>query len=172
MAAKHRIRIFAYGSNLCLQRMQERVPQAMPVAAGSVDQRRFEFHKLGIDGSAKADAFRTGQDHDTVWGAVYELDPAGKNQLDRHESLGTGYDLEAVNVATADGRSLRAYLYAARPEAIRKGLLPFRWYRDLVIRGAEQHSLPPVYIARLAAQECLPDPDRERARHFQRLAKK
>jgi len=48
--------VFAYGSNMCTQRMRSRVPSAEAVTIGYVGQRQLVFHKRSSDGSAKADA--------------------------------------------------------------------------------------------------------------------
>ena len=67
------VHVFAYGSNMCTQRMRSRVPSAKPVTIGYVCERRFVLHKRSDDGSAKADAAFTAVSTDRVWGVVYRL---------------------------------------------------------------------------------------------------
>ena len=54
---------------------------------------RLEFHKVGRDGSAKCDAFETGNPDDSVIGVVFDIHTAEKNYLDQAEGLGVGYDI-------------------------------------------------------------------------------
>lgn len=82
MATEPTVLVFAYGSNLCTQRMRSRVSTAMPVTIDYVRQRRFLLHKRSIDGSAKADAASTASPDDLVWGVVYQLHRFQKPLLD------------------------------------------------------------------------------------------
>ena len=101
MSAEKTTHIFAYGSNLHLQRMRARVPSAQPMEIGYVRQRRLMFHKRSVDGSAKADAAWSPRADDRVWGVIYRLPADEKPALDRCEYLGVGYDLEPVEVVAA-----------------------------------------------------------------------
>lgn len=153
---------FAYGSNLHLRRMQMRVPSARPVARGVVTRRELRFHKRGVDGSAKADAFRTETAGDRVWGVVYEISRREKRRLDDCESLGVGYDESDVQVIV-DNQVLSATLYEARPQAIAADLRAFRWYLDYVIAGARAHGCPEWHLQQLERISSCADPDRRRA---------
>ncbi len=117
------------------------------------------WHKRGQDGSGKCDVIATGCTGDRVHGVVYEIALAEKPALDAAEGLGKGYDQKQVLVEQA-GRMLFVQLYVAT--SIDAGLLPFSWYRALVIAGAKDNGLPSEYLARLMAVPALPDPDRNR----------
>lgn len=155
------IPVFAYGSNLCRERLRARVPSARRWAIGCVLGRTLAFHKRGRDGSAKADAAFTGNANDSVWGVVYEVAASEKPLLDRCESLGVGYDDVEVPVATEAG-TCYARMYVARPEAIVTSLRPFFWYRDFVVHGAVEHGLPSRYLRELRRVTADTDPDRSR----------
>ena len=87
------MKYFAYGSNLLLTKMREVVPSAAPISLAWLPRYRLKFHKKSIiDGSAKCDAFRTGDERDVVHGVVYEIDEKEKRDLDWKEGLGDGYD--------------------------------------------------------------------------------
>jgi len=150
--------VFAYGSNMCTQRIRARVPSATPVVNGYVGEHAFAYHKRGEDGSAKADAAFTGCPADRVWGVVYRMHQGDKTILDDHEFLGVGYDEHEVDVVV-EKRTIRAWVYVARCEAIDPSLLPFSWYHDFVIQGAKQHHLPNIYIEQLRSFESVVDPD-------------
>ena len=127
------------------------------------------YHKRSIDGSAKADAFHTGDHSDRVWGVVLEISRNEKPWLDRHEFLGVGYDEETVDVRLEDRSTLSARIYVARRDAIDPTLQPYSWYHDFVIRGAQQHGLPHEYVSFLREFNPIRDPDIDRHRENQRL---
>jgi gamma-glutamylcyclotransferase len=83
---------FAYGSNMCAGRLRGRVHSAVPVRVARLLNHSLRFHKRSDkDSSGKADAYFTGEPEDVVWGVVFDIDPAEKPDLDRHEGLGHGY---------------------------------------------------------------------------------
>jgi hypothetical protein len=156
--------VFAYGSNLCLPRIRERVASAVPLDIGFVSNRKLVFHKKSADGSAKADARDSCNHDDRVWGVVYRLTPADKLLLDEHEFLGVGYDELLVEVEMHH-RTLEAWMYVARESAICNNLKPYCWYREYVRLGAIQHGLPEGYVESIADVEPMIDPDDQRRTH-------
>ncbi len=160
--------VFAYGSNMCTQRIRSRVPSATPVANGYLGEHAFVFHKRSIDGSAKADAAFTGCPTDRVWGVVYRLHQEDKPILDGYEFLGVGYDEQQVDVVV-ESRTIRAWIYVARQEVTDPSMLPYSWYHDFVIRGAQQHRLPQKYIDYLRSCKSVIDPDPARHERNRRL---
>jgi len=159
-----KVRVFAYGSNLCLERIAARIEHVRPIATGTVRGYQLRFNKKSRDGSAKANAHATGVDTDVVWGAVYEMEPADKRRLDVFEGLGTHYFESQVEVATTDGSSLSAWMYHASPAFIDEGIAPYDWYHRFCVEGARYHGFPDDYVARIAASASDPDPDRARYR--------
>jgi hypothetical protein len=154
------IQIFAYGSNMCTERLCARVASAAPLAIGYVTHRRLEFHKRGSDGSAKADAVYTGSKSDCVWGVVFSLRRDEKSVLDECK---IGYREEEVAVIGKNG-VLRASVYVARTEMIDASLVPFCWYHRFVVHGAKQHRLPIDYVEYLQGVKTVADDDGERIR--------
>lgn len=162
--------IFAYGSNMLSRRLLERAASAAAAGIGFVEGYDLRWHKAGLDGSGKADLFRTDGASARVWGVVYTIDPADRPAIDRAESLGTGYEHYDVRVRTTTGDPVAALAYVAMADAIDDELLPFCWYRDLVLGGAREHGLPEDYVQALRVQACTPDPDAaRRARHIRLL---
>ncbi|TBW49103.1 gamma-glutamylcyclotransferase [Marinobacter halodurans] len=157
---------FAYGSNMSRARLLERIPAARFVSVASMDGYRLCFHKRSRqDGSAKCDAFWTGDSADRLHGVVYEIPDRDKRRLDRIEGVGIGYrDAEATAMAP-DGTRLDVRFYVATD--IDDSLRPFDWYRHHVLMGAQEHELPADYIARIAAVEVEQDRnERRRAREL------
>ena len=97
---------FAYGSNMSTPRLLNRVVSARAVAVACLPAHALRFHKRGRDGSAKCDAFYTGQDHDELHGVVYRIAAAEKPCLDECEGLGNGYDVKTVTVRGKNGTKL------------------------------------------------------------------
>lgn len=161
MNSNSHIHIFAYGSNMCTERLRARVPSAEPVTTGYVLQRRFAFHKRSEDGSAKADATFTGSTSDCVWGVVFRLNVDEKPALDEHEFLGIGYDEELVEVVHETG-VIELRMYVAREAAIDTSLLPYSWYHEFILHGARQHHLPDDYVEFLLRFESVADCDAAR----------
>ena len=144
--------VFAYGSNLCRERLIARVGPIETVAVARLDAHRLCFHKRGRDGSGKADAFFTGDPADRIWGVVYGMTESAKRELDRIEGVGCGYVVAPVDLTTVGGQRLRAWLYLAEPAWIDASLRPAAWYRALIVTGARQHGLPAAYVAELEAR--------------------
>jgi len=143
---------------MCTARMRARIASAEPQTSGYVLGRRFAFHKRSDDGSAKADAVMTECFEDRVWGVLFRIDHEEQLLLDRHEFLGIGYDRHTVEVIHPRG-TVQATIYTARREAIDASLLPYAWYRDFVVHGAQEHRLPNAYVEYLQSFDALPDPD-------------
>jgi hypothetical protein len=162
MPLENMVRVFAYGSNLCIERLQARTPSARVVAVGTLSGHALRWHKRARDGSGKCNAFATGCDEDLVWGVVYELTPDEKIVLDAFEGLGEDYFEKSVTIVTRDGDVFEAIAYVANPVLLDESVKPFRWYKGFVVTGAEQHGFPEQYREALEAMQEHDDFDRER----------
>ncbi len=154
--------VFAYGSNLCLERLRARTPSARVVATGFLRGHALRWHKRSRDGSGKCDAFVSGDATDLVWGAVYELSAADKPVLDHFEGVGDDYFEREVVIETSGARIAGAVAYLANPRWIDAEARPYSWYKEFVVRGAAQHRLPRDYRSVLEAVDVIEDPDRSR----------
>jgi hypothetical protein len=156
------IAVFAYGSNLCVERMAARVDKVRTISVGQVRGYVLRFNKKSRDGSAKANAHRTDHERDCVWGAVYALSVDDKRKLDGFEGLGRDYFESEVDVRTIDGRVIRAWLYWANPAYTHEGIAPYAWYKRFCFEGARHHGFPDAYIEAIARVESIADPDSAR----------
>ncbi|MBW4936198.1 gamma-glutamylcyclotransferase family protein [Marinobacter sp. F4206] len=155
------MKYFAYGSNMSLPRLKERVPSAERVGRFVLVEHSLRFHKWSRkDGSAKCDALFTGNSDDYVIGALFEISAFEKGPLDRAEGLGFGYEEKRVRVTDVQGNCLQAFTYCATDTD--PSLLPYSWYLHHVIRGAEETGVPADYLDAVSATESQEDPDRER----------
>ena len=154
---------FAYGSNLCTNRLRRRnVSSAVFVAIGSLPEYILRFHKRSNDGSGKCNAFYTGKEADKVIGVIYEIDPVEKKWLDDAEGLDRGYQEDVVDIRTQEA-ALRCFTYIAEGSYIDDSLKPYDWYHDIVVAGAREQNLPKSYIqATILSVESVPDADVQR----------
>ena len=158
---------FAYGSNLLRARLCERVPSALVRAVGYLPGYTVRFNKLSEDGSGKCNLVRSSE-NDRVYGVVYDFLDEEKLSLDKHEGLGKGYHTEEIKLITDQGE-IGAYTYVADDSAIDDSIRPYSWYKELVVEGARQHSLPEGYVAQLEGVDADTDGDAERERMNRRL---
>tara|TARA_R110000737_G_scaffold319206_4_gene330361 strand:- start:130 stop:621 length:492 start_codon:yes stop_codon:yes gene_type:complete len=154
------MKYFAYGSNMSLLRLQERVPSAKKLAVVTLKSHQLRFNMRGDDGSGKCDAFQTNNSQDIVVGVLFEINKNEKGTLDRAESLGHGYDEKLVTVENDSGEVFEALIYCALK--IDSSLKPYSWYLNHVIIGAKVTALPIDYLAIIEAVECIDDPDKSR----------
>lgn len=165
-ALVHHMLYFAYGSNMLQTRIEERLGACRRVVAGWLGGHTLRFHKSGGDGSGKCDCFATRAEHDVLHGVVYELSSGQAERLDAIE--GSGYTRWAKEIRHGTG-CLEVFAYFARPQHIDTDLLPFCWYKGLVLAGAVRAGLPEDYVGEIRAVTVLQDPDHSRRTHNESL---
>ena len=149
---------FAYGSNMSLSRLRERVPSAEALGCFALSYHDLRFHKASKDGSGKCDAFFTSDLENVIYGVLFKIDPSEKPDLDKAEGLGYGYDAKEVTVTAHDGASVAATTYVATN--IDENLKPYSWCVFHVLVGANEASLPQDYIdSRITSVEAAEDSD-------------
>lgn len=154
------MKYFAYGSNMSLLRLQQRVPSAQKIGKVTLKNHQLRFNMSGKDGSGKCDSFETKNSEDAVIGALFEINENEKPILDKAESLGSGYNEKLVSVQNDLGEVFEALIYCAM--RIDPSLKPFSWYLHHVIVGAKETKLPVDYLAIIQSVECIEDQNRER----------
>jgi gamma-glutamylcyclotransferase len=155
---------FAYGSNMLSKRLKARVPSVVRRGIGYICGHRLTFDKPSADGSGKCNAAATHLPEDRVYGVIYEIDPSQKAQLDRAEGLGNGYAQKNVEVISGDATARAMIYYATRRNP---SLRPYHWYKDYVLAGARENSLPIEYIRLIESAESVEDSDASRAARAQ-----
>ena len=155
------MKYFAYGSNMSITRLRVRAPSAVALGCYALKGHDLRFHKSSVDGSAKCDAFYTGDVGDVVFGALFELNVGDKPALDKAEGLGHGYDQKYVTILSADGSSLESLTYIATKTDV--SLKPYSWYVNHVFVGARETLLPGKYIeSKISSVESIQDTNKER----------
>lgn len=149
------LQYLAYGSNLHPLRLRHRVPSARVVSTVGLMGWQLNFHKRGLDASAKCNIIQTGKTSDVVYGAVYEMLASEKHLLDKVEGLNNGYSLAQMDIA---GQGT-AFFYIAEKKYIDNSLLPFSWYKEFVMAGGRFHAFPEDYLAQIASVKATSDSD-------------
>jgi gamma-glutamylcyclotransferase len=158
----------AYGSNLHPIRMEERVPSARALGVVKLPGLGLAFHKRSTDGSGKCLLYGAQDDKSLSHGVLYEFDPVHKAGLDVAEGSGKGYFEQQVMVPL-NGLDYSAYLYMASSTHIDVSLVPYHWYKKLVLVGAKFHGLPPEYVATIESVASIEDPDIHRRQKNEQL---
>jgi gamma-glutamylcyclotransferase len=149
---------FAYGSNMLEQRLKARVPGAVFLAKAYLGGYCLRFHKKSKDGSGKCNII---QAEDLVQGVLYEFPESELNQLDAAEGYGYGYNHKEITLRVPNGTKALAYAVVDF-KYIDDKLVPYSWYHELVVSGAEQHGLDADYIEKLRKHRSVQDPDPKR----------
>jgi len=142
------MKVFAYGSNINLNRIRARVPSARKINNAVLSGYQLQFNKKSNDGSSKATISSSADKEDRVWGVLYEIDQAEKSNLDVAEGLGKGYN-ELMLTLDVDGYKVQASAYVADQNFIDDELVPYDWYIDYILLGAKQNAFPEYYIEKL-----------------------
>ena len=150
---------FAYGSNMLRERLTARIGDIAVLGTTTASGYRLAFHKRSRDGSAKCNAWFTGEPSGRLHGVLYALDQDQKTLLDHYE--GPSYVTRSLELTITTG-TVRAFTYVAREEYITDGAVPYTWYKALVHAGALQHALPDVHVRDIAATRAVRDPDPDR----------
>lgn len=153
--------MFAYGSNLCLPRLVDRIGAVQSITTGYLTGWSYRWNKIADDGSGKGNIIRTDDSDDRVWGAVFDCPGTSLDALDRIEGVGSGYERRRVTVETGQ-TPMDAWAYIGTPDSLDDTLKPYDWYQTLVVMGARSMELPLEYIETLAAAQAVTDPDRNR----------
>ena len=155
------LRYLAYGSNLHPRRLQLRVPSAQVIGKVGLMGWQLKFNKRGQDASAKCSIIQTGKTSDVVYGVVYEMLESERNDLDRVEGLHCGYSLAQIEIPELG----TTFFYQAEDDYIDDELLPFDWYKELVVAGSRYHAFPDTYLTQINHVATMPDNDTARYQH-------
>ena len=129
------------------------------------------FHNRGsTDHSGKCNIVPVKDPANEVYGVLYEIPPRERYLLDKDQGLGYGNQEITLKVfpENADNPDLPlagvfAFTYIAHKDNVFEDLVPFSWYKELVISGAKEHLLPADYIHHLEQFSSSQDPNVHRA---------
>lgn len=142
----------AYGSNLHPLRLSRRLATARLLGTSFLDDWSLRFHKRSVDGSGKC-SIQNGSSG--VHFAIYDISEADKQLLDTIEGVGSGYAEICIDVPGYG----TCFSYTASDTHIDSSLLPYDWYKKLVLAGARAHGFPAAYIEKILSIAARRDPD-------------
>lgn len=142
---------FAYGSNMSVDRKEERTGTIRQALRCRLNGYRLAFNKRAGDGSVYANIIP--DEKSEVWGVAYLCDEAAMRKLDKKEGVAGGHYVRANVVVNASDRLLECVTYIAGPNYVCDEGIPARDYLQLILDGVRDHDLPAWYqedIRRLA----------------------
>ena len=126
---------FAYGSNINLEQMEHRCPDALLVGPVTLQNYELQFRGSGFATVApKKDS--------VVHGLLWKLTPSCEQSLDRYEGYPRHYTKETVTVKDAAGAELPVMVYIMAEPYCRQPALPSPYYYRVIQRGFEANGLP------------------------------
>ena len=126
---------FAYGSNLDLEQMAQRCPDALLVGPVTLQNYELQFRGSGFATVAPKKG-------SVVYGLVWKLTPQCEQSLDRYEGYPRHYTKETVTVKDAAGTEIPVMVYIMAEPYCRQPALPSPYYYRVIQRGFEANGLP------------------------------
>ena len=142
----------AYGSNLHPLRLSERISSARLIDTSFLPDWSLRFHKRSLDKSGKCNIVSGGGG---IYIAIFDISVADRITLDKIEGLGSGY----VDISLHVPEIGECMSYVAEDSYIDNSLIPYDWYKELVLVGASTHGFPAPYIDEIVAVAACQDPD-------------
>ena len=125
---------FAYGSNINLEQMDYRCPDATVIGPVTLENYELLFRRGGFATIAPCEGGK-------VHGLLWNITPECERSLDRYEGYPRFYDKRMVTVRDGEGRSLSVMAYIM-DERFREPMLPTTTYYNGILEGYRQNGLP------------------------------
>ena len=125
---------FAYGSNINLEQMGYRCPDATVIGPVTLENYELLFRRGGFATIAPCEGGK-------VHGLLWSITPECERSLDRYEGYPRFYDKRIVTVRDGEGRSLSDMAYIM-DERFREPMLPTTTYYNGILEGYRQNGLP------------------------------
>lgn len=126
---------FAYGSNINLEQMEHRCPDAQLVGPVTLQNYELQFRGSGF-------ATVSPKKGSVVHGLLWKLTPESEQALDRYEGYPRHYIKETVTVQTVDGSKIPVMAYIMAEPLCRQPALPSPYYYRVIQQGFEANGLP------------------------------
>ena len=131
---------FAYGSNINLDQMAYRCPDASVVGPVMLENYELLFRRGGFATIAPKEG-------ESVTGLLWSITPGCERSLDRYEGYPRFYDKRMVTVRDSEGRSLSVMAYIM-DERFREPMLPTESYYNGILEGSRQNDMPTAPLKR------------------------
>ena len=128
---------FAYGSNMSVQRMNERGVVFTRRIPAVLYGYRLEFNKLASKNPKEGYANIIPDQSKKVEGALYEISDNSLERLDNYEGYPTHYERVKIRVQLNDRQEVEAVAYIAQSTYVQTGLKPSRKYLNYLLAGED-----------------------------------
>ncbi len=145
----------AYGSNINLNQMAHRCPDASVVGPVTLENYELLFRRGGFATIAPSEG-------GTVHGLLWNLTPDCERSLDRYEGFRRFYYKQQVPVRDSAGRELSVMAYIM-DERFREPMLPSTTYYNGILEGYHQNNMPTEPLKR-AWEHCVQEVQQETKR--------
>ena len=148
---------FAYGSNINVEQMGYRCPDACIVGPAALENYELLFRRGGFATIAPCEGGK-------VHGLLWSLTPECERSLDRYEGYPRFYDKRTVTVRDGLGRELSVMAYVM-DERFREPMLPSTAYYNGILEGYKRNGLPVTALKKAwehAVREVRQEADRAR----------
>lgn len=166
------MKYFAYSEKMFSHHLNHIVREVICLGVVKAIGYKLFFHNRGIDDfSGKCNIVPVNDLSQEVYGVLYEIKEEERYLLDRSEGLGISTQeiiLKVYPVNTQE-EGVFAFTYVAHKDNVFEDLVPFSWYKEMVISGAKEHQLPENYIHHLEQYACSEDPNVQRANKQKRV---
>merc|ERR1719228_2719331 len=142
---------FAYGSNMLTERIKINNPSARFQGLAKLKGHKLDFNHLSKKWGG---AVVTIEEEHTreIWGVLWQLSKTDLPRLDKQEGVPKLYRRKPVDVETEDGVSVSAFTYQMSIPPL-EDRRPSTLYRQVILSGAAEHSLPAHYRQELESIE-------------------
>lgn len=139
---------FAYGSNINLDQMAYRCPDAQVVGPVVL-----EDYKLLFRGNSSRNGVATIKPHKgrKVYGLLWKITPACERTLDAYEGFPRLYDKQDVTVRDKNGQEITVMAYVMT-DRYKEPAMPSSYYYNGIMAGYRQNGLPVSALRRVWQQ--------------------
>ena len=130
---------FAYGSNINLNQMAVRCPDAKVVEPAVLENYELLFRGNGSSFGVATIAPKEGSQ---VQGLLWKITPYCEMSLDIYEGYPRLYEKQAITLCTKSGKQVQAMVYVMTHEKERLPTMPTRSYYTGIQEGFRQNGLP------------------------------
>ena len=130
---------FAYGSNINLNQMAVRCPDAQVVESAVLEGYELLFRGNGSSFGVATIAPKEGSQ---VQGLLWKITPYCEMSLDIYEGYPRLYEKQAITLCTKSGKQVQAMVYVMTHEEERLPTMPTRSYYTGIQEGFRQNGLP------------------------------
>jgi gamma-glutamylcyclotransferase len=161
------MKYFAYGEKMFSPNVLKIIPGAINKGGAKIMGYRLFCHtQTQQDISGKCNILPVKDPTSEVYGVLYEVTDEERCLLDKEHNLGCGAHVINLRVFTLENASTEeefAFTYVADKENVFEDLVPYSWYKEMMIEGAKENKLPEDYISFLQQMPAMQDPNIHRA---------